>query len=143
MNGVRSQGCRSSLSPQEVAISLPPGLIFPSFHTPVTEHILNCSLLSLPLYSILTHHPVWLNCLCTCVFMHRFDCVPVTATCYRVRSFFVLGTPAPCCRLWCPVFVYCFVFCLSAFLLLNYLLTCIWTQTSLIPRASSLRRDRI
>ncbi len=52
---VMSPGRRSSLSPLEVAISLPLGLISPSFHTPVTKHILSCSLFA-------THHfPAGLN----------------------------------------------------------------------------------
>ncbi len=52
---VMSPGRRSSLSPLEVAISLPLGLISPSFHTPFTKHILSCSLFA-------THHfPAGLN----------------------------------------------------------------------------------
>ncbi len=50
-----SPGRRSSLLPLEVAISRPPGLNSPSFHTPVTKHILSCSLFAT------YHFPAGLN----------------------------------------------------------------------------------
>ncbi len=72
LSGVQAR--RSSLSPPEVTISLPPGLIFPSFHTPVTNHIP-----SITVFIYRPHAPPGLARLffCTCVWMYRFDCVPV------------------------------------------------------------------
>ncbi len=42
----------------------------PKLLTPVTHHTLSCSTLSRSLYSLLTPHSVWLNCMCCCVLLH-------------------------------------------------------------------------
>ncbi len=64
---------------------------FPKLLTPVTHHTLTCSPLSRPLYSLLTNHSAWINCMCYCV-----------VYCGTLWSMFS-RTPALRCVLWCLV----------------------------------------
>ncbi len=71
-----------------------------------------------------------------------YHCVCNLTDYIRFRA---LGTPALRCHLGCPVLDFYFFACwLLAFDLIKRSdLTCIWTQISIFPRASTLRRDRI
>ncbi len=77
---------------------------FPKLFRPVTHHTLTCSPLSRSLYSLLTHHSAWQNCMCYCV---MYCC-----TLWSMLS----RTPALRCILWCPVLFSVFV---GLFLWLN------------------------
>ncbi len=122
-----SPGRCSSLSPPEVTISLPSGLIFLILIAPVTHHIPSCSPSPRTTYTTHSRHSaVRISCVCMYAFSHcvfsrwgHMHCVP-----FSVSQSFT-----------------CFVFCRVGFLFFIKGLTCNWTHTSFIPRASSPCRD--
>ncbi len=81
---------------------------FRSLHTPVTKHILSCSPFAQSLYSLLTHHPAWLD------YMYVLCIVEHSGLCSRGHHHCVSFCGVP----FCFVFSVLFFFCLLAFLLL-------------------------
>ncbi len=153
-----SPGRRSSLSPLEGAISRPPGLISPSFHTPVTKHILSCSLFAtyhfpagLNHCGLFIHHTPaalsgWIVCNVTCCMLVSSSAVKCwVCICIHVYMLFCVlwftSHSVPCslghqhCVAVCgvPLFSVLFFACWR-FCCLIKCFTSIWTQTPISPR---------
>ncbi len=120
---VRSPGPVSSHSPPEGTISLPPGLIYLTPHTCAPTHHFPAGLNHRGLFRHLT--PVPLSGKIT----HTHMCV-----CSLFSQHYV--------AVWGVLFLIIVLFLPVGFLFIKEpKLTCIWTQISVFPRASSLSRD--
>ncbi len=82
------QESRPGIPPSHHQMSPSPFLLdsLPSFHTPVTKHILSCSPFALSLYSVLTHHLVWLDCICVWISVCMCYCVVYCSACCSLLS---------------------------------------------------------
>ncbi len=77
------------------------------------------------------------------VYMYGLVCVCVIVSCIAVHAV-LCSRRQLYYRRWCPVFVICLVFCLLAFLfILQFVLTCFWTQTPDFLGAPCSHSDRI
>ncbi len=104
----------------------PSPFLLDSFSLHSTHLSLSTSPASQSSYTVLTHHPVWLDCFSA----HVYECVPVIEyVCFlcsrHQHRVAVCGVPF----LYIVLFFSCWRFCY-----IKNLLTCIWTQTSVHPR---------
>ncbi len=129
----------SSHSPPEGTISLPPGLIYLTPHTCAPTHHFPAGLNHRGLFRHLT--PVPLSGKIT----HTHMCMYVKKNVLFTDDVrFVRSGHQHYVAIWGVLFLIIVLFLPVGFLFIKEpKLTCIWTQISVFPRASSLSRDRI